>query len=58
MTDLGAQPLRDPFDIARTTPVSFPPPYALGYLNNKWVRDALGAKINFTASNAVVANSK
>lgn len=50
-------PQRNPFDIGHTTPDPFPPPYALGYLNNAWVRQALGVPVNFTDKTSVVLNS-
>lgn len=49
---------RNPFDIAHLIPDSFPPPYAVGFLNNKWVQTALGAKINYTEPQGAVADSK
>lgn len=48
---------RNPFDIGHTTPDPFPPPYALGYLNNAWVRQALNVPVNFTDKTSVVLNS-
>lgn len=50
-------PQRNPFDIGHTTPDPFPPPYALGYLNNAWVRQALNVPVNFTDKTSVVLNS-
>ncbi|KAI4599776.1 hypothetical protein KJ359_001512 [Pestalotiopsis sp. 9143b] len=41
---------RDPFDIGHLTPISFPPPYVYGYLNNDWVMEALGAEVNYTSN--------
>ncbi|KAI1853762.1 hypothetical protein JX266_001746 [Neoarthrinium moseri] len=38
---------RDGFDIAQASPVSFPPTYALGYLDQDWVREALGAEVKY-----------
>ncbi|KAK3684819.1 carboxypeptidase S1 [Podospora appendiculata] len=49
--------VRNPFDIAHPMLDSFPPPYSRGFLNNDWVRRALGAKVNFTETSNVVANS-
>ncbi|KAK3327682.1 carboxypeptidase S1 [Cercophora scortea] len=48
---------RNPFDIAHSMLDSFPPPYSRGFLNNDWVQRALGAKVNFTETSNVVANS-
>lgn len=48
---------RSTYDIADLLPITFPPPYAIGYLNNDWVQTALGAKVNFTESNTVVNHS-
>lgn len=48
---------RSTFDIADLLPITFPPPYATGYLNNDWVQTALGAKVNFTESSIVVNHS-
>jgi hypothetical protein len=49
---------RNEFDIADVNPVTFPPPYSIGYMNNKWVMDALGAKVNFTERNFVTVNRR
>jgi len=46
---------RNPFDIAHTMPDSFPPVYSQGFLNNLWVRQALGVKVNYTDVSVVVA---
>jgi carboxypeptidase D len=48
---------RSTYDIADLLPITFPPPYATGYLNNDWVQTALGAKVNFTESSTVVNHS-
>ncbi|KAK6066420.1 serine carboxypeptidase [Seiridium cupressi] len=47
---------RDPFDIGHLTPVSFPPPYAYGFLSQDWVLKALGAEVNYTQNNNPTAN--
>ncbi|KAK5654860.1 hypothetical protein OQA88_6896 [Cercophora sp. LCS_1] len=48
---------RNPLDIAHTLLDPFPPQYAQGFLNNKWVQDALGAKVNYTEISPVVNNA-
>lgn len=45
------------YDIADDWPVSFPPPYSIGYLNEKRVMDALGAKVNFSEKTPFVNKS-
>ncbi|KAH8881533.1 alpha/beta-hydrolase [Thozetella sp. PMI_491] len=36
------------FDIGHLLPDSLPPPYGKGFLQQQWVRDALGAAVNFS----------
>ncbi|OIW29530.1 alpha/beta-hydrolase [Coniochaeta ligniaria NRRL 30616] len=45
---------RHPNDIGHVIPDSFPPPYAIGYLNNAWVQNALGVKVNFSETSPTV----
>ena len=39
-------------------PDSFPPPYGIGYLQQEWVREALGVPIQFMDTNPLVQQSK
>lgn len=39
---------RSVFDIGHALPDLFPPPYAQGFFNQKWVQDDLGVSANFT----------
>ncbi|KAF3021516.1 hypothetical protein E8E14_012011 [Neopestalotiopsis sp. 37M] len=48
---------RDPFDIGHFTPISFPPPYVYGYLNQEWVMEALGAEVNYTSNSNPTQNA-
>lgn len=52
------QPQRNWFDIAALMPDSFPEPYAYGFLNNEWVLEALGAKVNYSINSNVVGMGK
>jgi carboxypeptidase C (cathepsin A) len=45
--------MRDDDDIAHSVLDSFPPEFAIGYLNRAWVQQALGAQVNFTINSAV-----
>jgi hypothetical protein len=44
-------PKRSVEDIGFKTPVSFPPPYYVGYLNSRPVQEALGVPRNFSVEN-------
>ncbi|KAI9663280.1 MAG: hypothetical protein M1821_008328 [Bathelium mastoideum] len=47
---------RSAFDIAQPNPNPFPFEYFVGYLNQPWVQEALGVKVNYTQDSIVTAN--
>ena len=48
---------RDIYDITQKTPDEFPPRSYLEYLNLADVQSAIGAAVNYTETNAAVANA-
>nr|ASK38708.1 putative serine carboxypeptidase [Paecilomyces divaricatus] len=45
------------FDMGHWNPDPFPPSYYIGYLNQRWVQEALGVPLNFTAHSSLVTMS-
>lgn len=49
--------MRDDDDIAHSVLDSFPPFFAIGFLNQAWVQQALGAQVNFTINSAAALDA-
>jgi hypothetical protein len=48
---------RSPFDIAHLLPDPSPPSYPVGFMNQAWIQEELGTRVNFTLSSPVVSAS-
>ncbi|KAI1341978.1 Alpha/Beta hydrolase protein [Xylariaceae sp. FL0016] len=48
---------REYFDITQMRPTPEAPPYAFGFLAQGWVRDALGARVNYTQTHNPTVNA-
>lgn len=48
---------RSAFDMAHKLPDGYPPTYATGFFNQRWVQEALGVPLNFTADSVLTQNA-